>query len=189
MDWKELNHCWFAIQVKMRQEFVTAQLLQNKGYEQFVPWYYSQHQWSDRKKSVKMPLFAGYIFCRFDSEIRWPIVSTQGVIRIVGISKEPIPVPDDEVAAIQKAVLCALNPRRCDYLNVGNRVRITSGPLTGVEGVLTNIRNQRQLILSINLLQSSVVVDVEQCSMVSASHCFHPESDVNAAALAAGAFA
>jgi transcription termination/antitermination protein NusG len=165
MDINRLHHFWFAIQVRPRHEFLTAKLLRGKGYEEFVPIYTSRRQWSDRAKQIELPLFTGYVFCRFDAEIRWPIVSTDGVIRVLGTRNGPEPIPDEEIDAIRKVRDMGLTPRPYDYFQAGDRVRITSGPLSGIEGTLISIRNRRHLILSIDLIRGSVVVDMDQCSL------------------------
>jgi len=180
MDLNRLHHCWFAIQVKPRHEFIAAKLLRSKGYEEFVPWYRSRRQWSDRIKEIDLPLFTGYIFCRFDSEIRWPVVNTQGVIRIVGSSKGPEAIPDPEIESIRRVIESGLNPQPCDYIKSGDRVRIVGGPLAGVEGAMISIRNRRQLILSIDLVQGSVVVDIDQCSMSTGIPILLPGMDFDA---------
>jgi transcriptional antiterminator NusG len=165
MDMYKIQHFWFAIQVKPRHEFLTAKLLHGKGYEEFVPSYRSRRQWSDRIKEIEFPLFTGYVFCRFDPEKRWPVVSTHGVIRVVGSRNGPEPISDEEIEAIRRVMGSGMNLQPCDYLKAGDRVRIKSGPLAGVEGALVSIRNRKQLILSINLIQGSVVVDIDQCAI------------------------
>jgi transcription antitermination factor NusG len=166
MDLNKLHHCWFALQVKPRHEFVTARLLKSKGCDEFVPSYRLRRNWTDRIKEVDVPLFTGYVFCRFDAQVRWPILSTQGVIRVVGNSHGPQPIPDHEIESIRTVMTSGLNPRPCEYLKAGDRVRIARGPLSGVEGTMICMHNRRQLILSVELVQGSVVVDVDQCSMI-----------------------
>src|SRR6185437_12544170 len=78
---------WYAIQVRPRSEFLTAKILVNKGFEPFVPQYKAVHSWSDRKVELELPLITGYIFCRFNPEVRLPIMTTAGVVRIVGTGK------------------------------------------------------------------------------------------------------
>src|SRR5947208_2379774 len=95
---------WFAIQVRSRSEFSIAKVLHNKGFEEFVPRYQTKCQWSDRTVTVELPLFPTYIFCRFDPSARLPILITDGVLRIVGVGKTPLPVAESEIEAVQRAV-------------------------------------------------------------------------------------
>src|SRR5437867_5893024 len=92
---------WFAIQVRTCAEKSAVTVLQYKGYECFLPLGKSRRRWSDRIKEFEVPLFPGYLFCRFDVHNRSPVLQTPGVLQIVGIGKTPIPVDDVEIAAIQ----------------------------------------------------------------------------------------
>ncbi|MDQ6708172.1 MAG: hypothetical protein M3Z85_19625, partial [Acidobacteriota bacterium] len=85
-------HPWFALRIRSRFEKTTATILRGKGYEEFSPSYRSKRQWSDRMKEVDLPLFPGYMFCRFNPLDRFPILCTPGVVSIVGIGKIPRPV-------------------------------------------------------------------------------------------------
>src|SRR5712692_6534478 len=87
---------WFAIRVKSRHENVTAMALHRKGYEEFSPTYHTRNRWSDRDKELDLPLFPGYIFCRFNPLHRLPILTTPGIVSILGVGRIPLPVADDE---------------------------------------------------------------------------------------------
>jgi transcription antitermination factor NusG len=136
-------------------------VLRTKGYEEFLPMHRVTRQWSDRRKEIETPLFTGYVFCRLNSGIRWPIVTTPGVIRIIGTSKEVAVIDDREIEAIQLVSKAGVKMERCAYAKLGDRVRITDGSLSGVEGIVTGYKNQQRLILSVNLIQSSVSVEVD----------------------------
>src|SRR5438309_1885473 len=88
------NWPWFAIHIRGRYEKSTAAILHDKGYEWFLPLYKCRRRWSDRSKELELPLFPGYLFCRFDLNDRLPILTTPGVLQIVGIGKTPIPVDE-----------------------------------------------------------------------------------------------
>src|SRR5205085_5738668 len=120
---------WFAVRVKSRCEKVVAAMAQNRGFEEFLPHYHCRNRWSDRVKSVELPLFPGYLFCRLNPEHRLPLLTIPGVLHIVGIGKTPVPVEDAEVAAIQSAVRSGLAVEPWSYLEVGQRVRLEDGPL------------------------------------------------------------
>jgi transcription termination/antitermination protein NusG len=162
MDLARFNKCWFAIQVRPQREFFAAHILANKGLEQFLPSYKVKRKWSDRQKEIELPLFPGYIFCRFDSKICAPILTTSGVIRIVGINS---PIPDDEIKAIQ-AVSNRVPALPCSYLTIGTKVQVIAGPLAGVQGILVSYRNRHRLVLSVTLLQSSIWVEVDHDNVV-----------------------
>ena len=92
------NRLWYAIRVQSKFENLVSATLRGKGYEEFLPVYRSSRRWSDRVKNLDLPLFPGYLFCRFDVHGRLlPILTTPGVISIIGAGKTPIPVSDDEI--------------------------------------------------------------------------------------------
>jgi transcription antitermination factor NusG len=154
--------CWYALRVRPRFEKMVASVLLLKGYEGFLPLYIRRSRWSDRIKNVELPLFPGYMFCRFDVNKRLPILVTPGVIQVVGIGKSPHPVDDDEIAALQSIVISGLQAEPRSYLNIGQRVRIELGPLAGVEGILTSTKGSSRLVVSVSLLQRSVSVEIDQ---------------------------
>jgi transcription antitermination factor NusG len=157
---------WYALQVRPRFEKVIASTLLSKGYEGFLPLYRHRSRWSDRIKEVELPLFSGYMFCRFDINQRLPIMITPGVIHVVGIGKTPHPIDDNEIAALQAIVISGLQTEPRSYLNVGRKVRIEVGPLTGLEGILTALKGGHRLVVSVSLLQRSVSVEIDESWVV-----------------------
>jgi len=152
---------WFALYVKPRHEKVVARLLQGAGLESFLPLYKRQHTYSTRTKDTEIPLFPGYVFCRFDVLSRTPILATTGVLSIVGIGKTPTPIDEVEILSLQTAMKAGLLMKSCDFLAAGRRVRISKGALMQMEGVVVEVRSSLRLILSITLLQRSVQVVID----------------------------
>src|SRR5579863_2483916 len=97
-----VQHPWFALRVKSRSEKIVATIARNKGFEEFLPLYQSRRRWSDRFKSVELPLFPGYVFCRLNPEFRLPLLTIPGVMSFVGIGKVPVPIEEAEIAAIKR---------------------------------------------------------------------------------------
>ncbi|HTY61353.1 MAG TPA: UpxY family transcription antiterminator [Acidobacteriota bacterium] len=153
---------WYALQVRPRFEKQIATTLLSKGYEGFLPLYRHRSRWSDRIKEVELPLFSGYMFCRFDVNKRLPILVTPGVIQVVGIGKTPHPVDDEEIVALQAIVISGLQTEPRSYLTVGRKVRIEIGPLAGVEGIVTTLKGANRLVVSVSLLQRSVSVEIDE---------------------------
>ena len=139
-----------------------ASALLAKGYEGFLPLYRCKRRWSDRIKEIELPLFDGYMFCRFDVMRRLPILVTPGVIRVVGIANNPTPVDEDEIAAIFSIVMAGAQAEPHPYLLVGQRVRIDRGTLSGVEGILLAEKKPARLVVSVTLLQRSVAVEIDE---------------------------
>jgi len=155
------SHPWFALQVKACYEKTVATLLHGKGYQWFLPLYKCKRRWSDRIKEIETPLFPGYLFCRFDMQHRLPILTTPGVLLIVGIGKTPIPIDQAEIAAIQTLVTSGLPSQPWPFLQIGERVTINYGALCGVEGILLDFKGRNRLVLSVTLLQRSVAVEID----------------------------
>jgi transcription antitermination factor NusG len=152
---------WFALQVRSRYEKNVAAFLDGKGYEWLLPTYRSRRRWSDRMKDVELPLFPGYLFCRFDPQDRLPILKTPGMISIVGTAKIPTAVSEAEIEALRTLVRSGLPRQPWPFLQVGQRVRIEHGSLFGLEGILLRHKGQDRLVLSISLLQRSTAVEIE----------------------------
>jgi transcription antitermination factor NusG len=162
------SQSWFALNTKFRYEDFAARHLAGKGYEIFLPVYRCRRRWSDRLKQLEIPLFPGYLFCRFDAMDRLPILTTPGMIQIVGFGKTPVPIDDAEIAALQSAIRSDLAREPWPFLRIGEKVRVDYGPLRGVEGILLNIRGGHRLVLSITLLQRSVAVEVNSAWVIAA---------------------
>jgi transcription antitermination factor NusG len=142
---------------------VASATLRGKGYEEFLPLYRSRRRWSDRIKELDLPLFPGYLFCRFDvSDRLMPILTTPGVIGIVGAGKTPVPVDDEEIEAIRALLRSGLVVQPWPFLRVGSKVYIEGGPLAGVEGIISNTDKVYRLVVSVSLLQRSVAVEIDR---------------------------
>jgi transcription termination/antitermination protein NusG len=158
---------WFAVQVKSTHEKRVTSLLEFQSYECFLPTYSTRRLWSDRIKFVELPLFPGYIFSRFALSERAPILKTPSVVGIVGIGAVPTPIDEEEIASIQRVVKFGFGLSPHPFLQVGQRVRINNGSLSGVEGIIADVRKHYQLILSISLLQRSVAVEIDSAWVTS----------------------
>jgi transcription antitermination factor NusG len=155
------NLPWFAIRVKSNYEKPVSTTLRGKGFEEFVPMYRARRQWSDRIKTVDLPLFPGYLFCRLDLSKRLPLLTTPGFLYVVGKGRTPEPVDENEISAIQRVVSSGLPLAPWPSLAVGQKVRLERGPLRGVEGVVSKIAGEHRIYVNASLLQRSVCVQVD----------------------------
>jgi len=153
---------WFALRVKSRCEKVVSMVAQNKGFEEFLPLYPSRRRWSDRLKSVELPLFPGYLFCRLDPQHRLPLLTIPGVLHLVGVGKTPVPIEDVEIAALQATIRSGLLAEPWPYLEIGQRVRLNEGPLAGLEGILIETSKPQRIVVSVTLLKRSIAVSIER---------------------------
>ena len=141
---------------------LVASQLRMKGYDEFVPLYEVRKRMTNRVKRVLLPIFQGYVFCRMDPAERLvPVLTTPGVIRIVGSGRTPIPVDDSEIESIRRAASSGARLEPHLGLTEGRRVRLVEGPLAGCEGVVTEVNKELRLVVSISLLQRAVAVEIE----------------------------
>ena len=153
---------WFALQIRSRWEGTTAGLLRDKGLETLLPTYTAKRKWSDRFKVVELPLFPGYVFCRFDVHDRLPVLITPGVISVVGRGKTPIAVDDAEILSVQAAIGSGIRMEPWPYVEIGERVRIKDDVLNGMEGILTSFKGSHRVVISVTLLRRSVALDIDR---------------------------
>jgi transcription antitermination factor NusG len=157
-----LADSWYGLRTKSRFEKATAASLTYKGYEPYLPCYRRRQHWSDREKEIETPLFPGYLFCRFDLSRRLPILTTPGVVSVVGIGRSPTAIPDDEIAAIEAVLNSGLPLGPWPFLPEGQRIRIEKGALTGLEGVVVRSKPEWRLVVSVTMLQRSVAVEIDR---------------------------
>lgn len=166
-DYKPADHAsWFAVQVKTTHEKRVTSLLDFRGYEWFLPLYTCRRRWSDRIKKVALPLFPGYVFCRFAPSARAPILKTPSVMRIAGIGYTPTPIDEQEIAAIQKVMKSGFGISPHPFVQIGQRVRINGGSLSGLEGLILDVRRRDRLIISVTLLQRSLAVEIDSAWVI-----------------------
>jgi transcription antitermination factor NusG len=154
--------CWYAIETRHRYEKRVAQQLLRRGMQTFVPEREEVRQWSDRKKRVSIPLFAGYVFVwmPWSRATRLRVLQTAGVIGFVTLLGRAVPVPAEQIEhlrrLLQQKVACSLHA----FLKVGRRVRVRGGCLDGLEGILAEC-GESNLAISIECLQRSLLVHLE----------------------------
>jgi transcription antitermination factor NusG len=153
---------WFAILTRSGRERNATLLLENTGYQCYLPVSKSIRRWSDRVKESEVPLFPGYFFCRMNPYNRLPVLMTPGVIQIVGVGKTPIAVEEEEIAAIQLAGKSGMPIMPWPYVQVGQVARIQEGPLKGLTGIVVKIKSVTKLVLCVSLLQRSVAVEIDR---------------------------
>ena len=153
---------WYALRTKHQHEKSVTNVLAEKGFEVLCPTYAEVHRWKDRKKEVTLPLFPGYLFFANGLERKVDLLSTPGVCTIVSFGNTPALIPHSEIEAIQLAMLSSRVMGPHPFLKEGDKVRLRSGPLAGIEGILQRWEDGYRLVLTIELLGRSVTVEVEQ---------------------------
>ena len=154
---------WYAVQTRARHERVVVQRFRDKGLTTFLPVFTEVRRWSDRWKSVELPLFCCYVFVRImaTNEDRLKVLRTDSVFDFVGIPRQGTQIPDQQIDAVRTIVAERMNWETYPFLKIGQRVRIRSGSLTGVEGILVARHGKRSVVVSIDAIQRSLAVRVE----------------------------
>lgn len=162
---------WFAILARTGREKAVSVLLGNSGFECYLPMSKITRRWSDRVRAFEAPLFPGYLFCRMNPDNRMPVLMTPGVFQIVGRGRKPLPVEEQEIAAIQRVEKSDLSTTSWPYLQVGQVARIDAGPLRGMSGIVIESKSGLKLVLTVSLLQRSMAVEIDR-SWIGAAYPF-----------------
>jgi transcription antitermination factor NusG len=155
---------WFAVWTRSRQEKTSAAMLEAVGVPHFLPLKSEVRQWSDRKQTIAVPLFTGYLFVRINpaKDSRLEVLKTPGIAGFVGNQTGPLPVPDQQIedirTVLEKRVECVVLP----MLHEGDPVRVVRGPLTGVEGRLVRGNSSTRLAIFIEMIHKTLVVSVSR---------------------------
>ena len=163
---------WYAVYTRSRHEKHVADQLECKQIETFLPLYETIRRWKNGRHRVLLPLFPCYTFVRIALRDRLEVLKAPGVVRLVGFNGTPVPLAAEEVARLQQALAEGFKAEPHPYLSVGRRVRITAGPLAGHEGILVRKKGDLGVVLSIDLIQRSVLVHVDALSLEPAPSAF-----------------
>jgi transcription termination/antitermination protein NusG len=157
------NSSWFAVQTRPRHEKKVSLGLKEKGIHTFLPLHREKRQWSDRQQWIELPLFSHYVFVQIPvtAESRVSVLRTSGVVRFAGVPGCGTPVPDEQIESLQAIVDQRIPLAPHEFIKVGERVRIRGGALNGIEGILAAIKNDRSLVVSVDLIQKSVVLRID----------------------------
>ena len=158
---------WFAVWTRSRQEKAAATMLEALGVPHFLPLVSEHRQWSDRRKMVKVPLFPGYLFVQITntSGLELRVRKVPGVVNFVGNQKGPSAVPEDEIQNVRTLLSRGAECSPCPFLKAGDRVRIVSGALGGIEGSLIRCGTRSRVVVSVEIIQRSVSVEISACDV------------------------
>lgn len=154
---------WYALHTRPRHEKLVVHRLGERGVETFLPIITEVHRWSDRKKKVQLPLFGCYVFAKFvpNRSERLRVLRVDGVLGLVGSQGEGTPIPVEQIDSVRMLVEGTLPWSSHPFLKIGQRVRIRSGALDGLEGVLVSRNGSQTLVISVDAIQRSLAVRVE----------------------------
>jgi transcription antitermination factor NusG len=154
---------WYALQTRSRHEKSVANLLQTYGICAYLPLVPEVHEWSDRRKTVQVPLFSGYVFIRSSdtNDAMSRIIRTDGVVNVLGCRPRGTPIPNEEIESVKALLAHKIPYRNHTFPEIGQRVRIRGGALNGVEGILLAQKSETSLVISVNMIQRSLAMRID----------------------------
>lgn len=157
-----MTNRWYAVQVQAGREKWVASYFGDKGLDHLLLLRREKRRWTDRFKTIEIPLFAGYIFCRFGAQERNTVLSAPGTLRVVGCGRMPLPIDDDEIAALQILEKSEYLLVEWPYLTEGDWVRLEGGALDGLLGRVVRTQGGFRVVVSVTIMQRSVAIEVER---------------------------
>lgn len=152
---------WYAVYTLVRHEKAVNLALAEKDIETFLPLREVLSRWKDRKKRIQLPFFPGYLFVNIDLTEILDVLSRRSVVRILGLNGVPIPVPVEQINAIRRLLESNLRYAPYPYFTQGKEVIVVNGPLQGVRGKILEVRGNYRLVLSADLIQRSVSLEID----------------------------
>ena len=152
---------WYAAYTAANHEKRVQEQLEQRCVDSFLPIYEAVRQWKDRRKRLTLPLFPGYVFVRLALVDRLRVLQVPSVFRLVGFNGQPTPLADEEIAGLQRGLAAGIVAQPHPYLKVGRQCQIRSGPLAGKKGILLRRKGVLRVVLSLELIMRSVVVDID----------------------------
>lgn len=158
---------WYAAYTSANHEKRVAEQLGVRAVEHFLPVYESVRRWKDRRVTLQMPLFPGYVFVRVALRDRLQVQQVPGVAHLVGFAGSPAALPDEEIEALRSSLKSGVRAEPHPYLTVGRRVQISRGPMAGMQGILLQRKGKLRVVISIELIQRSVAVEMDEADLQS----------------------
>ena len=158
-DYLELR--WYAAYTCANHEKRVREQLEQRSVESFLPVYETVRRWKDRRMRLQLPLFPGYLFVRMAIADRLRVLQVPGVVCLVGFNGQLAALPDSEIEGLKNGLAGGVRAEPHPYLTVGRRVRVKRGPFEGRQGILLRRKGKLRLVLSIELIMRSVVIDVD----------------------------
>jgi transcription antitermination factor NusG len=159
---------WFVLYTCPRHEKRVADQMERRSFSCFLPLYRSVRRWKDRRKELDLALFPGYVFVRMELEKRLQVLQLPGVVRFISFNGQPVALPTEEIEALQRRLSGNVKVEPHPYLRAGRRVRVRSGTLQGLEGIVVRRKDRCRVIFSIDLIQRSVAVEVDEADLEAA---------------------
>lgn len=151
---------WYALYTSVNQEKLVDERLAQRGIERYLPLYKTVRRRSDRRVSLNLPLFPGYLFVRIHLSEKLRVLEVPRVVRLIGFDSTPLAVSDAEVELLKKGLSTACHVQPCTYLSKGCWVRVLKGPFSGQEGILLKRKQGFRVVLSMHMIMRSFTLEV-----------------------------
>jgi transcription antitermination factor NusG len=167
---------WYAVQTSYRCEQRVASGLSAKGFSTYLPLIREVHEWKDRRKTVDVPAFGGYLFvhCEPNLRNRVRVLETNGILRMLGGNHTPSPVSDLEIEDVRRALGSGVPCERCDAPAPGTLVEVMRGALAGVRGRVARIKNSFRLVITISAFAQAISAELSLDDVESIDESFRP---------------
>ena len=152
---------WYAVYTCARHEKAIARQFEQRGVTHFLPLYQAIHRWNNRSARVSLPLFPGYVFVRTSNRSRYEPLQVPGVLHYVGSGATQCPIPDEEIEVLRRLLISGKDVGPHPYLRIGKSVRIASGPLEGLCGIIERTKSGRRFVVSVEMIQRSIAIELD----------------------------
>jgi transcription antitermination factor NusG len=156
---------WYAVYTWARHEKIVAQQMEQRRIRGFLPLYREIHRWKDRHKEVQLALFPSYVFVHLASQERLRVLEIPGVVSIVSAGGKPVPLADLEIELLRRGIEGGVSMEPHPYLQAGRRVRVRSGAMAGLEGILVRRKEGSRLVVSLEILMRAVAVEIDEADV------------------------
>lgn len=159
---------WYALYTCARHEKRVAEQIERRRFSCFLPLYRSVRRWKDRRKELDLALFPGYVFVRMSLANKLRVLELPGVVQFVSFNGKPAALPPEEIEALRDRLSHRARIEPHPYLRTGRKVRVRSGPFEGLEGVIVRRKDRCRLIFSIDLIQRSLAIELDEADVEAA---------------------
>jgi len=156
---------WYAVYTCVRHEKRVAEQMEQRQLCSFLPLYRALHRWKDRRKEVELALFPGYVFVQMALQHRLRVLEIPSVVHLVSFQGKPTPLPEHDIETLRHGLDLRVRMEPHPYLQAGRRVRMRSGPVAGLEGILLRRKHGARLVVSLDILMRAVAVEVDEADV------------------------
>lgn len=156
---------WYALYTCPRHEKRVAEQIEQRHIACFLPLYRSVRRWKDRSKELELALFPGYVFVRIELQDKIQVLKVPGAVRLVTFNGQPAALPEQEIECLRNRQSNSSNIEPHPYLRVGRRVRVRSGPMQGLEGIIRRNKDKCRVVFSLDLIMRSVAIEVDEADL------------------------